>query len=507
METAASGGLDTVRSSVSFILGPNTENLVLTGDANVDGTGNLLANRLEGNVADNVLTGLAGNDTLIGNAGNDTLNGMGGTDTLRGGLGDDTYVMTAGDLIVENVGEGTDLVQSAISYALTSNVENLTLTGTAAINGTGNTLDNVITGNAGNNTLNGGAGNDTLIGGAGNDRLDGGAGEDILQGGTGNDTYVVGLGNDTLTENADEGTDTVKSSITHTLEDNIENLILTGTSPIDGTGNASDNVLTGNSAANMLDGGDGNDTLNGGVGNDTLIGGGGDDTFIFGAGDTMVEELGGGTDTVVSSITHTLADNFENLTLSGASAINGTGNAGDNVLIGNVANNVLVGAEGNDTLNGMGGVDTLRGGLGDDTYVMTAGDLIVENAGEGTDLVQSAISYALTSNVENLTLTGTSMINGTGNTLDNVITGNAGNNTLNGGAGADTLRGGGGNDTLIGGAGADTFVFDTAPAPPTATPSPTSCMARIRCNSTRLPLPVWARPVRWILRSSIPVRG
>ena len=112
---------------------------------------------MTGDSGNDTLSGLAGNDTLLGNAGNDQLNGGAGADIMKGGLGDDTYMVdVAGDVITENANQGTDLVQSSITYTLGANVENLTLTGTAAINGTGNALTNLITGNSGNNLLNGG---------------------------------------------------------------------------------------------------------------------------------------------------------------------------------------------------------------------------------------------------------------------------------------------------------------------------------------------------------------
>jgi Ca2+-binding RTX toxin-like protein len=391
---AANAGTDTVRASVSFTLGQNLENLVLIGVGAIDGTGNALNNVLTGNAAANVL------------------NGGGGADTLIGGLGDDTYVTDGGDTIIEAADEGTDTVQSSVTHSLSANVENLILTGTGAIDGTGNGLNNVLTGNASANVLNGGGGADTLIGGLGND------------------TYITD-GGDTIIEAADAGTDTVLSSVTHSLSAHVENLTLTGTAAIDGTGNALNNILTGNAAANIL---------NGGGGADTLIGGLGNDTYITDGDDLITELANGGTDTVLSSVTHSLGAHLENLTLTGSAAINGTGNTLANLLIGNATANIL---------NGGGGADTLIGGLGNDTYITDGGDTIIEEAEGGTDTVQSSVTYTLGANLENLTLIGSARIDGTGNALNNILSGNEAANTLNGGGGADTLIGGLGNDTYI----------------------------------------------------------
>ncbi|HEX3860243.1 MAG TPA: MJ1477/TM1410 family putative glycoside hydrolase [Stellaceae bacterium] len=330
----------------------------------------------------------------------------------------------------------------------------------------------VVNGTAGPDTLNGGAGNDTLNGAAGNDVLNGGAGADTMAGGVGNDTYVVDNAGDVVTEAAAAGTDTVQSSISYTLGANVENLTLTGSAAINGTGNALNNVIIGNGGNNILNGGAGNDVLNGSAGADTMAGGVGNDTYyVDNAGDIVTEAAAAGTDIVRSSINYTLPANVENLALLGSGNINGTGNSLNNAIIGNGGNNILSGGAGNDVLNGGAGNDVLNGGVGADRmaggvgndtyYVDNAGDVVTEAAASGTDIVWSSINYTLPANVENLALLGSGNINGTGNSLNNAIIGNSGNNTLNGGAGADRLNGGAGNDNLYGGAGADAFVFTT----------------------------------------------
>ncbi|MDD5272293.1 MAG: calcium-binding protein [Methylovulum sp.] len=392
--TEASGaGTDTLLSSISYTLAANVENLILTGSNAINGTGNDLANMLTGNAAANV---------------------------LAGGLGNDTYIVdNAADNVIENSGEGSDTVQAPITYSLGANVENLTLTGTATTNGTGNGLANTLIGNSANNTLDGGIGADTLVGG------------------WGDDLYVVDNVGDVVMEDTGGGIDIVQASVSYTLAANVENLTLTGTAAIYGIGNSLANTLIGNTGANLLDGGANADNLKGGLGNDQYR--------VDNIGDNVFENAGEGTDTVQSLLSYSLVANVENLILLNApGAINGTGNELANMLTGNTAANVL---------DGGAGADTLTGGLGNDTFIVdNVADSVVENSGEGTDTVQASVSYTLAANIENLTLTGTAALNGTGNTLANVLTGNGAVNILNGGAGADTLTGG---------AGSDTFVFGT----------------------------------------------
>lgn len=316
-------GTDLVQSSVAYTLAANVENLTMTVSS-VTGTGNTM---------DNILSAVTG-----------------GVNTLAGGAGNDTYIIDSNDVVVEAASSGTDTVQVAATYTLGSEVENLILTGTSAISGTGNTLNNVITGNGAANTLSGAAGVDTLIGGAGDD------------------TYLVDSITDTITENGGGGTDTISSSVSFDMSSiaNVENLILTGATT-NGTGNSLDNVITvTGTGVNILSGGAGNDTLDGGSGADTMIGGTGNDTFYIGtAGEVITENLNEGADTVYSTVTYTLAANVENLVLTGSSTIHGTGNSLDNILTGNSVKN------------------TLTGGAGNDTYIISGTDVVVEAVGEG----------------------------------------------------------------------------------------------------------------------------
>lgn len=396
-----------------------------------------------------LLEGGPGNDTLIAGDGNDTLIGGTGSNVLNGGKGQDTaiYAGRQADYEISRLGQGEiqvthrtsgeqdvlrdiewlrfddsrlpigwmdETITASTSHILPEHIGNLTLTGRAAINGTGNDLDNLLTGNDGNNRLEGGKGADTLKGGRGNDWLDGGEGADTMYGGLGNDTYIVDHEDDQVIEGAGKDIDTVRALISYILTDNVENLILTGSAPINGIGNALNNILTGNDADNRLEGsagadtlqgGGGNDWLDGGTGVDRLIGGKGDDTHIvdlvvkgkskgatLALEDTIVEKANEGRDTLQLRIenietleaelsaaskvtTLTLTAQLENLDASATGDIdlNLTGNTADNELTGNAGDNILSGAAGNDTLDGGAGNDILIGGLGADTLTGGAG--------------------------------------------------------------------------------------------------------------------------------------
>jgi alpha-tubulin suppressor-like RCC1 family protein len=377
---------------------------------------------LDGGVLDDALAGGAGDDVLIGASGSDTLDGGAGEDEMRGGKGDDAYVVDAeNDVITENADAGSDTVVSTASYVLSSNIETLELGGAGDIDATGNDLANSLKGNDGANVL------------------DGAAGADTLAGGLGDDTYVIDDEGDVVTEEADAGSDQVRSSISYTLGVALETLSLTGDLDIDATGSDLDNTLTGNDGANTLDGLAGSDTLAGGKGDDVYV--------VESAGDSVVEAANEGRDLVRAQISYTLGDNLESVELEGSEAIDATGNSLSNTLIGNDGANIL---------NGRAGADDMSGGAGDDIYVVdAAGDAVSESTAAGSDQVRSwADSFRLSGNVENLALRGSAQ-EGHGNALANAISGTANSNMLYGYQGNDTLTGGGGADSLFGGLGGD----------------------------------------------------
>ncbi|MGZ8344914.1 MAG: beta strand repeat-containing protein [Allosphingosinicella sp.] len=382
---------------------------------------------------------------------------------------------------------------SSVSYTLGHEVENLTLTGAAAINGTGNDLSNTVTGNGAANVLNGGAGADRLVGGlgqdiyqidegdvvveeenggidevqtsfatyalganvenlrgasasgqtltgnglanaitggGGNDVLDGAAGADQLAGGLGNDIYFVGDG-DGVAEAASAGTDEVRTALSaYALAANVENLL--GLS-------ASGQTLTGNGLVNAINGGAGNDVIDGAAGADQLAGGLGNDIYVADAGDGVTEAANAGTDEVRTVLAaYTLGANVENL--------RGLSPSGQ-ILSGNVLVNAITGGGGNDVIDGGAGADLLVGGLGNDVYVIDAGDTVTEAANAGMDEIRTVFAaYTLGANLEYLTGTSPTGQALTGNALANRLTGAGGNDTLDGAAGADQLAGGLGND-------------------------------------------------------------
>ena len=237
---------------------------VLKGNATTD-----LAESIDGLAGADKLYGFGGNDLLLGGAGNDRLDGGKGADRMEGGAGDDTYLVdNLGDFVIEGAGAGLDTVQASITHALADNVENLILTGTAAIDGIGNALANSLTGNDASN------------------QLDGGAGADIMRGGAGSDTYWVDNQADQVFEAAKKGNDTVVTRVSYVLADDQAIEVLRANQFFGSTGGPIN--LTGNNLSNALIGDSGSNVLNGKGAADVLIGNFGNDTFMF---DTA---LGGG---------------------------------------------------------------------------------------------------------------------------------------------------------------------------------------------------------------------
>ncbi|MHA4866224.1 calcium-binding protein [Duganella sp. PWIR1] len=416
----ATGGSGTdliLTTAAALTLALNVENLKYTGLAAFAGTGNALANVIEGAVGNDKLLGMAGADSLIGNAGNDTLDGGADNDTLSGGIGNDSLIGGDGNDAL-NVGTGIDVadggggsdtltvVGAFGAYTVTrlsatdtqlvsvSTGENITLRGVELVNfdGGSKTIAEI-------NGLLGSPGNDSITGTSGNDTLDGGLGIDTLVGSSGNDTYVVNVAGDLVVEEFSSGVDNVLVAFTavgsYTLADNIEDATITGTLAVGLTGNNQANTLTGNSAANKLDGGGESDALYGGAGNDTLIGGAGNDTldgglgndsmtggagsdkyFVNSTSDVVVETVVGDQDWVVSTLnTYTMAKQIEFLTFEGSGAFTGTGNELDNVIIGGAGNDTLSGGAGSDNLIGAGGNNRYTGGAGNDWFYLSSGSV------------------------------------------------------------------------------------------------------------------------------------
>jgi Ca2+-binding RTX toxin-like protein len=399
-----------------------TVSLSLRGNASSNSIyGGTQGDFLYGNAGDDRLYGERGDDTIYADVGADTLEGGPGNDWLYGGAGNDTYhfgrssgadVLSDGDATPGNTDtipldpdispstvtldrQGYDLIltidQSPTQLTVVDYFRDMmVVNGTPApdyykveriIFGDGTVWDNP-------------AMAPRIISGQTN----------TMSGGPGNDTFVVDDTWDTVSEGVDQGIDTIESRVTCALPANVENLTLTGYLNASATGNSLDNVLIGNS---------GNNVLNGLIGSDTLIGGAGDDRYLVDDRDTVIEAPDKGIDWVEAAGDYALPDYIENGRFQSNVPLYDTP-----VLRGNGLDNILIGLKYEPSIiEGGAGADILIGGLSDDTYVVDdVGDTIIEEAGwAGADTVHSAISYTLGARLENLTLTGSSPISGTGN--------------------------------------------------------------------------------------------
>ena len=356
----------------SLAAGESDDDVLSGGNGNDNLYGGVGHDQLMGDAGDDLLLGDDGHDRLWGGDGKDELQGGTGDDQLDGGDGDDRLFGQVGNDTIWG-GAGNDLLMGFTG----SNEAKQSLAA-------GETDDDILYGGAGSDVLIGGLGQDTLYGGDDRDELQGGAGDDLLFGDDGNDNLFGQVGNDILY--GGDGDDylqgfTASNETKQTLE----------------AGESDDDFLYGGAGNDTLVGGLGNDYLDGGAGADIMIGGQGDDVYIVNSvNDTIYEKAGEGYDTVITSSNYLLNANIEELRLLEGFNIHGTGNALNNKIIGNSADNIL---------DGVTGADTMIGGAGNDTYyVDNVGDAVIELNGEGTDTVQSSISYALGAHVENLVL-------------------------------------------------------------------------------------------------------
>lgn len=489
---AAGAGTDSVTAGVGFTLSVNVEHLTLTGSGNINGVGNSLANRITGNGGNNALSGLDGNDDLIGGNGNDTLDGGTGFDNLDGGAGNDVYrVDSASDEIVET--SGTDRVESATSWSLafdSTGVENLTLLGSANINGLGsdgaanvivaNTGINILTGGSGNDTLSGGGGNDTIGGGAdqdtlngdaGNDTLNGDAGDDTAHGGAGDDTITGGAGSDTLLgEDGNDifliaafadhsvaeaidggaGADEIRFTAASgtlalgALTASVETVRVSNAAGVAGATGADLDAsavtfgltLVGDNGASSIMGTGADDRIFGLGGNDTLIGNAGNDTFVYAAASDVVasESINGvsGTDKLLitggnNGIIPTYA--FDSTALTSIETLEFTIGAGQAAIAQFSAAQV-----------GTGAITSITGSVGFDSI----------NVQPSSSVNLSALTFTSWNGFDTIAIDGTAGAD--------ALTGSSQNDAINGGAGADAMAGGGGDDTYTVDAAGDAVV-------------------------------------------------
>lgn len=428
---------------------------------------------LDGGIEHDLIQGLAGNDTLNGSDGNDTLEGGADNDVLSGGNGDDLL----------DGGDGND--------TLNGDSSNDTLVGGAGDDTlNGGTSTDVLWGGAGSDVLNGGIGIDTVsyfdsgaavtvsiislsasasggdadgdslfsiesaIGSAYADVLTSNIGGSILEGAGGADT-ISGSGAARASYSLSDAGVTVALDANGDatgIGGHAEGDTLTGIIGLIGSAHGDtlsmvasvDRTLSGGGGDDILTLGSGNDTLDGGSGNDTMTGGAGNDTYhVDSPDDVIVESPGGGTDLVLTSSSHALSDNIENISTSNSFSTVAL------ALTGNALDNVLTGGNGNDTLEGRAGADQVIGGGGFDfaSYSLSSAAVTI-------DLAAGTISGG---DAEGDTF---SSIEGViGSAYDDVLTGDGQGNTLDGGAGDDLLEGGALGDRLIGGDGIDTASY------------------------------------------------
>ncbi len=392
---------------------------------------------------------------------------------LQGGNGASvTYTFDgAGDLFGQTVttSAGATLTDSfALSNALSSLVSDHGDGGSVTGSASGGVIlswgdhDSLVSG-GGAALIEAGGSDDLVTGGTGDDTLDAFGAGTTLVGGLGNETFEVNDTTDIIQAQAGAASNSMYSSVSYTLPQNVDVLTLTGSGNLAANGNGDvSNVIAGNSGNDTLVAGSGNDTLVTGTGVDFLVGGPGPDAFYLNnASDSYyLPDYNGYEDTIYSSVSYTLyniSDQVDSLTLTGTADLTATDDYGYATLTGNAGNDTLVGGSGADTLIAGSGVDTLVTGTGGNTLVIdNVADVIEVSSGAFGDRIESSVSYSLGDGIDTLVLTGGGDLLGQGNDdATNSISGNSGDDTLIAGSGADTLVAGAGLDTLVAGAGND----------------------------------------------------
>ena len=396
---ASSATNDTLQTAFGITLPSNVNALVLTGSAALTATAN------------------SGNDTLVSNT---------GIDTLVGGAGNDVFVVNNSlDVVKGASATSSNTVIASVDFTLPTNVNTLTLTGTASLKATGNAAADTITANSGNDTLT--AVSTTKA--------------TTLVGGAGNDVFVVNNTADVIVSASTTSNDTIQSSVDFTAVANVNSLVLTGTGNLKATANAAGDTLVSN------------------TGVDTLVGGTGRDTFIVNnAADVLVNV--GVDDTVISYVGGAMPSGANNLLLGGSANLQATTSGGNVQLTGNAGSDTLYATSGQDTLVAGSGLATLVSGTGNDVFVVNStSDVVSLSGAHGVDTVQSSVNWTLQNGINMLVLTGNGNLAGRAVSGNNRINANAGSDTLYAGSGNDTLSAQDGPATLVGGAGTDTFII------------------------------------------------
>jgi Ca2+-binding RTX toxin-like protein len=507
-------GFDEVRTELAFYLLPaHVEALAGLSSAGQYLGGNDLGNLIVGGAGADTIRGEGGDDVIVHSAGGDGVDGGWGDDlyVLPGAQADYEITRNGAVRIRDLVGGGPDLFLTDVE-SIRFEADDLTVAVASLFDRHGADGDDTLSGDDSDNHLFGYGGADLILAFGGNDRLDGGGGADTLVGGAGSDLYIVDEAGDAIVEEADAGYDVVWSwADSYAMGAHVEELISLNPGDVTILANAAANYIVTDAGDDWIEGFGGHDHIDGGQGADTMIGGAGNDYYwLDDEGDAVVEAYGGGTDRIeVNIASYVLPAHVEQAILAwdleqsltgnslantifmapGAKTVDGGagsdtviyeaepeavivdlatgangGGAADDILtaVENVTgtwnDDELYGTAGANVLNGGFGADLLVGRAGNDVYhVDEVGDVVVEQAGEGSDEVRARLDYALPDHVERLFYVGGDDFIGTGNALNNDIGGGPGGDSLFGGDGHDMLSGGGGDDALYGEAGHDTL--------------------------------------------------